>query len=66
MESATILTPFSTGLSDTCTSEPNIPKDQNMKKYQHYIAARGEVLPNPHKNNDRCCDLCMQYLYGSH
>ena len=22
-------------------------KDQNMKKYQHYIDARGEVLPTP-------------------
>ena len=27
-------------------------KDQNMKKYQHYIDSRGEVLPTPHRNND--------------
>ena len=28
-----------------------------MKKYQHYIDARGEVLPTPHRNNGSCCDL---------
>ena len=28
-----------------------------MKKYQHYIDARGEVLPTPHRNNDSCRDL---------
>ena len=44
MESASIL-------------DPILPKDQNMKKYQHYIDARGEVLPAAHRNNDNCCDL---------
>ena len=24
-----------------------------MKKYQHYVDAQGEVLPTPHRNNDR-------------
>ena len=28
-------------------------KDQNMKKYKHYIDARGEVLPTAHRNNDK-------------
>ena len=30
-----------------------------MKKYQHYIDARGEVLPTPHRNNDSCCNLLI-------
>ena len=33
------------------------PKDQNIKKYQHYIDARGEVLPTAHRNNASCYDL---------
>ena len=28
-----------------------------MKKYQHYIDARGVLLPTPHRNNDSYCDL---------
>ena len=36
-------------------SKPDIPKgpkDQNMKKYQHYIDAQVEVWPTPHRNNN--------------
>ena len=32
-------------------------KDPNIKKYQHYIDARGEALPTPHRSNDSCCEL---------
>ena len=46
MESATILMPPSTGLSGNSAfrQNPLFLKDQNMKKYQHYIDARGEGL----------------------
>ena len=57
MESVTIIKPLSTGLSD---QNPTFLKDQNMKKYQHYIDERGEVLPTPHKNNNNCCNLWKQ------
>ena len=44
MESATILTPPSTGLSGILIpAEPKFLKDQNMKKYKHYIDVWGEV-----------------------
>ena len=43
MESAKILTPPSTNEVFCFLSEPNI----NMKIYQHYINARGEVLSTP-------------------
>ena len=36
---------------------PILLKAQNMKKYQHYIDARGEVLTTPHRNNNSCCGL---------
>ena len=44
MGSVTILKPPSLS-SSLLSSEPNIPEDQKMKTYQHYIDARGEVLP---------------------
>ena len=37
-----------------------------MKKYQHYIDARGEVLPTPHRNNDCCCDLLIDIFQLHH
>ena len=55
MESATILTP--PRYSAAFRQNPSFPEDKNMKKYQHYIDARGEVLPTPHRNNDSRCDL---------
>ena len=49
MESATTLTPPSTGL--ICfSSEPNIPEGPEYGKYQHYIDVRGEALPTPHNS----------------
>ena len=37
--------------------------DQNMKKYQHYIIARVEVLPTPyrfsHKETHICLIICV-------
>ena len=54
MESAKILTPSSNRLSSILLKQyfafrqnPIFLKDQNMKKYQHYIDLRGEVLPTP-------------------
>ena len=49
MEHATILTPPSTGLKAVFALCMNqiLLKDQNMKKYQHLIDVRGEVLPTP-------------------
>ena len=51
MESATILTPPSTGLSGKAVfcfpSEPNIPEESEYEKYQHYIDVQGDVLPTP-------------------
>ena len=46
MESATILTPPSTSLSDILLfcQNPILVKAQNMKNYQHSINVRGEVL----------------------
>ena len=35
-----------------------------MKKYQHYINARVENLPDPHRNNDGCCDLKIIPMHG--
>ena len=31
-------------------SEPNIHEGPEYEKYQHYIDARGEVLPTPQRN----------------
>ena len=60
MGSTTILTPtntvFKKQYSAFCQNQAFL-KDQNMKKYQHYLDAGGEVLPTPHRNNDSCCDL---------
>ena len=55
MESETILTPASPSLAVFLfPSEPNIPEGQKYeKKYQHFIDAWEEVLPNPRRNNDR-------------
>ena len=49
MESATILTPTSTGLNGILLipSEPNIPEGPKYEKYEPYINVRGEVLPTP-------------------
>ena len=48
MESATILTPLESAYAVFCfPSEANIPQDQNMKKYQHYMDVQGEVFPTP-------------------
>ena len=55
MESATILTSHGTGLSSILLS--NFPEGPEYEKYQHYIDARGEVLPISHRDNDSCCDL---------
>ena len=51
MESATIHKSLSTGSSAFCfPSEHKIPEGPEYEKYQHYIDARGEVLPTPHRN----------------
>ena len=38
-------------------SETNMPEGPEYEKYQHYIDAQGEALPNPNRNNHSCCDL---------
>ena len=54
MESATIRTPPSLVKAVFCfPSERNIPKGPEYEKYQHYIDAQGEVLPNSHRSNDK-------------
>ena len=46
MESATLLMSPAPALAVFCfPSEPNIPEGPEYKKNQHYIDARGEVLP---------------------
>ena len=66
MESATILTPPSTGLcgilhfvyySNILLNIPEGPEYEKISIYVTFIDARGEVLPTPHRNNDSCCDL---------
>ena len=53
MQNATILTPASSGKRYSAFRQnPIFPNDQNMKKYQYYNDARGEILPN----NDSCCE----------
>ena len=48
MERATILTSPSTSLAVFCfPPEPNIPEDQNMKKYQQYIHREKLYLQSP-------------------
>ena len=43
-------------------SEPNIPEGPEYKKYQHYVDAQGEVLPTPHRNNDRNDKLHLLHI----
>ena len=51
MEKVTILMPLAP-TKVVFPSEPNIPERPDYEKYQHYIDARGEVLPTSLSYND--------------
>ena len=44
-------------------SEPNIPEDQNMKKYEHYILMHGEKLYQLHTETTTAV-VTSKYLTG--